>query len=141
MKKSLIILLLIVSCASYQTEFEEDMIYQHQKFYGLEFSDDPADLSSILILIKTECKNISLQIEKYNKEGLDLESVVDLNYKELRSISKSRDEKAEKRNLSNTPYDVQQYMTTLYKYCNLEDVFLDNWISLSKREDSYNELP
>jgi len=141
MKKYFLFLLLISFCASYQTEYEEDMIYQHQKFYGLEFSEDPADLSSIIILIKTECKNITDLIEVYNKEGLDLEGVIDLNYKELRSISKSRDEKAEKRNLSNTPNDVEQYIMTLYKYCNLEDIFLDNWISLSKREDSYNDLP
>tara|TARA_A100000164_G_C21844973_1_gene742030 strand:- start:454 stop:882 length:429 start_codon:yes stop_codon:yes gene_type:complete len=139
-KKSLLILLLFISCSSYQTEYEEDMIYQHQKFHGLKFSDDPADLSSIIILIKSECKVITDQIEIFNNDGLDLEGVIDINYKELRSISKSRDEKAEKRILNNTPDDVQEYMTTLYKYCNLEDIFLDNWISLSKREDSYNEL-
>ena len=134
LKKILFLSITFVLCSSYQTQFENQAVKGHQKFHALEFSDDSADISSIVILLKTECQEIKKIIEHENGEN---EYAIFLHYKKLRDIEKSRDESAESRFLNNTPEDVREYMTILYKYCDLEEFFTNNWIGLDKNENLY----
>ena len=121
LKKILFLSITFVLCSSYQTQFEDQAVKGHQKFHALEFSDDSADISSIVILLKTECQEIEKIIENENGEN---EYAIFLHYKKLRDIEKSRE-------------DVKEYMTILYKYCDLEEFFTNNWIGLDKNENLY----
>ena len=51
-------------CSSYQTQYEADVVRAHQKFYSLDYSTDSGDVSSIVILVKTECRDINEIIDE-----------------------------------------------------------------------------
>ena len=142
MKTKFIFLMFFVAfCASYQTEFEDQAVREHQEFFGLEFSNDPSDVSSIIIKIKTECKEVENDLRVHNDKNLDLEGVIDNHYILLRKTEKSHLEKEDgsRETLNKLPEEVEKYMKAIYKYCNLEDILNENWKDLEIREKSFIE--
>ena len=125
----------------YQTEFEDQAVREHQEFFGLEFSNDPSDVSSIIIKIKTECKEVENDVRAHNDKNLDLEGVIDNHYILLRKTEKSHLEKEDgsRETLNKLPEEVEKYMKVIYKYCNLEDILNENWKDLEIREKSFIE--
>ncbi len=138
-KRLILLSILFISCSSYQTQYEEQVVTAHQDFFGLEFSTNPSDISSIIVKVKTECKYIQDEIDIHNEDNLSLEWVIDFHYITLRNTDKSdfEDSTGARERLEKTPEQVQEYMFMLYKYCNFEDVINDNWISLEKREEGF----
>ena len=130
--KFIFLSLIFVMCSSYQTQYEADVVRAHQKFYSLDYSTDSGDVSSIVILVKTECRDINEIIDENESS-----KAIYLHYESLRIIEKSRDETAENRLLNNTPEDIKDYMEALYKYCNLQEFIDDNWTSLDQYEEQF----
>ena len=140
LKKAFVIIFAIffTSCSSsYASEYEDQVIIAHQEFYGLKFSTDPSDLSSIVIKVKIECKNIQNEIESAESQNVSLETAIDSHYIELRKTDKSHDESLENRNLNKTPQQTEDYMFILYKYCGFDDILNEFWGSQSLRENSF----
>ncbi len=140
LKKAFVIIFAIffTSCSSsYASEYEDQVIIAHQEFYGLKFSTDSSDLSSIVIKVKTECKNIQNDIKSAENKNVSLETVIDSHYIELRKTDKSHDESLENRNLNKTPQQTEDYMFILYKYCGLNEILDEFWGSQRIRENSF----
>ena len=91
LKKFFILIVVFSFCSSsdYQTNFENQVVKAHQNFYALPNSNDPADVSSITVKVKTECKDIRNQIKIANNKNLGLENVIDDHYISFRQAFKS----------------------------------------------------
>lgn len=140
-KKIIILLFFISFCGSqdYQTDFETQVVRSHQNFYGLPNSTDPSDIFSITVKVKTECQHIKSEIKKIDDENNKSEKVIDDHYISFRKPFKSdyEDSTGARETLEKQPQEILEYLEILYKYCNLEDFFRDNWKNLETRENSF----
>ena len=123
--KYLLLLLLIISCTNYQTEFRDDAIREHKNVYG--FSDINLDDDEILKQVNTECELIEEGIEDHIADDLPIYYFIDFYY-------------IIQRNSGKEAQGVQSYMEAIFNYCNFSSELEDNWQSLEAREESYKRF-
>ena len=123
--KYLLLLLLIISCTNYQTEFRDDAIREHKNVYG--FSDLNLDDDEILKQVNTECELIEEGIEDHIADDLPIYYFIDFYY-------------IIQRNSGKEAQGVQSYMEAIFNYCNFSSELEDNWESLEAREESYKKF-
>ena len=123
--KYLLLLLLIVSCTNYQTEYKDDAIREHKILYELENID--FDEEKIIEYINLECEFIEEGIDDHIADDLPTYYFIDFYY-------------IIKRNSENTAQDVESYMEAIFSYCNFSSELEGNWESLEAREESYKKF-
>ena len=123
--KYLLLLLLIVSCTNYQTEYRDDAIREHKNIYG--FSDLNLDDDEILKQVNAECDFIEEGIEDHIADDLPIYYFIDFYY-------------IIQRNSGKEAQGVQSYMEAIFNYCNFSSELEDNWESLEAREESYKKF-
>ena len=123
--KYLLLLLLIISCTNYQTEFRDDAIREHKNVYG--FSDLNLDNDEILKQVNTECELIEEGIEDHIADDLPIYYFIDFYY-------------IIQRNSGKEAQGVESYMEAIFNYCNFSSELEDNWESLEAREESYKKF-
>ena len=123
--KYLLLLLLIISCTNYQTEYRDDAIREHKNVYG--FSDLNLDDDEILKQVNTECELIEEGIEDHIADDLPIYYFIDFYY-------------IIQRNSGKEAQGVQSYMEAIFNYCNFSSELEDNWESLEAREESYKKF-
>ena len=123
--KYLLLLLLIVSCTNYQTEYRHDAIREHKNVYG--FSDRNLDDDEILKQVNAECEFIEEGIDDHIADDLPIYYFIDFYY-------------IIQRNSGKEAQGVQSYMEAIFNYCNLSSELEDNWESLEAREESYKKF-
>ncbi len=123
--KYLLLLLLIISCTNYQTEFRDDAIREHKNVYGftgLNLEDD-----EILKQVNAECEFIEEGIEDHIADDLPIYYFIDFYY-------------IIQRNSGKEARGVESYMEAIFNYCNFSSELEDNWESLEAREESYKKF-
>ena len=123
--KYLLLLLLIISCTNYQTEFRDDAIREHKNVYG--FSNLNLDDDEILKQVNTECELIEEGIEDHIADDLPIYYFIDFYY-------------IIQRNSGTEAKSVESYMKAIFNYCNFASELEDNWESLEAREESYKRF-
>ena len=123
--KYLLLLLLIISCTNYQTEFRDDAIKEHKNVYG--FSDLNLDDDEILKQVNAECEFIEEGIEDHIADDLPIYYFIDFYY-------------IIQRNSGKQAQGVESYMEAIFNYCNFSSELEDNWESLEAREESYKKF-
>ena len=123
--KYLLLLLLIVSCTNYQTEYRDDAIREHKNVYG--FSDLNLDDDEILKQVNSECEFIEEGIDDHIADDLPIYYFIDFYY-------------IIQRNSGKEAQGVQSYMEAIFNYCNFSSELEDNWESLEAREESYKKF-
>ena len=123
--KYLLLLLLIVSCTNYQTEYRDDAIREHKNVYG--FSDLNLDDDEILKQVNAECEFIEEGIDDHIADDLPIYYFIDFYY-------------IIQRNSGKEAQGVQNYMEAVFNYCNFSSELEDNWESLEAREESYKKF-
>ena len=123
--KYLLLLLLIVSCTNYQTEYRDDAIREHKNVYG--FSDLNLDDDEILKQVNAECEFIEEGIDDHIADDLPIYYFIDFYY-------------IIQRNSGKEAQGVQRYMEAVFNYCNFSSELEDNWESLEAREESYKKF-
>ena len=123
--KYLLLLLLIVSCTNYQTEYRDDAIREHKNVYG--FSDLNLDDDEILKQVNAECDFIEEGIDDHIADDLPIYYFIDFYY-------------IIQRNSGKEAQGVQSYMEAIFNYCNFSSELEDNWESLEAREESYKKF-
>ena len=123
--KYLLLLLLIVSCTNYQTEYRDDAIREHKNVYG--FSDLNLDDDEILKQVNAECEFIEEGIDDHITDDLPIYYFIDFYY-------------IIQRNSGKEAQGVQSYMEAVFNYCNFSSELEDNWESLESREESYKKF-
>ena len=123
--KYLLLLLLIVSCTNYQTEYRDDAIREHKNIYG--FSDLNLDDDEILKQVNAECDFIEEGIDDHIADDLPIYYFIDFYY-------------IIQRNSGKEAQGVQSYMEAIFNYCNFSSELEDNWESLEAREESYKKF-
>ena len=106
MKKTLnflLLLLLIVSCTNYQTEYRDDAIREHKILYELENID--FDEEKIIEYINLECEFIEEGINDHIADDLPIYYFIDFYY-------------IIKRNSGAEAQAVESYMEAIFNYCN-----------------------
>ena len=116
------LLLFLISCSQYQSEYREDAINEHKNIYG--FSNLDLDDDEILNQVNTECELIKEGIEDHLADDLPIYYFIDFYYIIQRSSGKEAQE-------------LETYIETIFNYCNFSDEFEENWGSLEEREESY----
>ena len=123
--KYLLLLLLIVSCTNYQTEFRDDAIREHKNVYG--FTDLNLDDDEILKQVNAECEFIEEGIEDHIADDLPIYYFIDFYY-------------IIQRNSGKEAQGVESYMEAIFNYCNFSSELEDNWESLEAREESFKKF-
>ena len=123
--KYLLLLLLIVSCTNYQTQYRDDAIREHKNVYG--FSDLNLDDDEILKQVNAECEFIEEGIDDHIADDLPIYYFIDFYY-------------IIQRNSGKEAQGVQSYMEAIFNYCNFSSELEDNWESLEAREESYKKF-
>ena len=123
--KYLLLLLLIVSCTNYQTEFRDDAIREHKNVYG--FTDLNLEDDEILKQVNAECEFIEEGIEDHIADDLPIYYFIDFYY-------------IIQRNSGKEAQGVESYMEAIFNYCNFSSELEDNWESLEAREESYKKF-
>tara|TARA_Y100000816_G_C25915627_1_gene477527 strand:+ start:276 stop:668 length:393 start_codon:yes stop_codon:yes gene_type:complete len=123
--KYLLLLLLIISCTNYQTEYRDDAIREHKNVYG--FSDLNLDDDEILKQVNAECEFIEEGIDDHIADDLPIYYFIDFYY-------------IIQRNSGKEAQGVQSYMEAIFNYCNFSSELEDNWESLEAREESYKKF-
>ena len=123
--KYLLLLLLIVSCTNYQTEYRDDAIREHKNVYG--FSDLNLDDDEILKQVNAECEFIEEGVDDHIADDLPIYYFIDFYY-------------IIQRNSVKEAQDVQSYMEAIFNYCDFSSELEDNWESLEAREESYKKF-
>ena len=123
--KYLLLLLLIVSCTNYQTDYRDDAIREHKNVYG--FSDLNLDDDEILKQVNAECEFIEEGIDDHIADDLPIYYFIDFYY-------------IIQRNSGKEAQGVQSYMEAIFNYCNFSSELEDNWESLEAREESYKKF-
>ena len=123
--KCLLLLLLIVSCTNYQTEYRDDAIREHKNVYG--FSDLNLGDDEILKQVNAECEFIEEGIDDHIADDLPIYYFIDFYY-------------IIQRNSGKEAQGVQSYMEAIFNYCNFSSELEDNWESLEAREESYKKF-
>ena len=116
------LLLFVISCSQYQSEYREDAINEHKNVYG--FSNLDLDDDEILNQVNTECELIKEGIEDHLADDLPIYYFIDFYYIIQRSSGKEAQE-------------LETYIETIFNYCNFSNEFEENWGSLEEREESY----
>ena len=116
------LLLYLISCSQYQSEYREDAINEHKNIYG--FSNLDLDDDEILNQVNTECELIKEGIEDHLADDLPIYYFIDFYYIIQRSSGKEAQE-------------LETYIETIFNYCNFSNEFEENWGSLEEREESY----
>ena len=121
----IILILLIVSCTQYQTEYREDAINEFKNING--FSNYDLDNDEILKQVNAECEFIKEGIDDHIADDLPIYYFIDFFY-------------IIQRNLGAEAQMVENYMETIFNYCNFTSELEDNWESLDAREKSYQKF-
>ena len=116
------LLLFLISCSQYQSEYREDAINEHKNVYG--FSNLDLDDDEILNQVNTECELIKEGIEDHLADDLPIYYFIDFYYIIQRTSGKEAQE-------------LETYIETIFNYCNFSNEFEENWGSLEEREESY----
>ena len=116
------LLLFLISCSQYQSEYRKDAINEHKNIYG--FSNLDLDDDEILNQVNTECELIKEGIEDHLADDLPIYYFIDFYYIIQRSSGKEAQE-------------LETYIETIFNYCNFSNEFEENWGSLEEREESY----
>ena len=119
------LLLFLISCSQYQSEYREDAINEHKNIYG--FSNLDLDDDEILNQVNTECELIKEGIEDHLADDLPIYYFIDFYY-------------IIQRNSGKEAQGVQSYMEAIFNYCNFSSELEDNWESLEAREESYKKF-
>ena len=123
--KYLLLLLLIVSCTNYQTEYRDDAIREHKNVY--RFSDLNLGDDEILKQVNAECEFIEEGIDDHIADDLPIYYFIDFYY-------------IIQRNIGAEAQAVENYMEAIFNYCNFSSELEDNWESLEAREESYKKF-
>ena len=121
-KKILIFITVFISCTSYQSEFEEQVlqVYKQNNPESAAIFED----SELLNRVQNDCSFVEEGIEEHNSDYLDLEFFIDFHYISFRILDLE-------------PQNVYEYMSVLYSYCGYESEFKENWNSVEIRETSF----
>lgn len=121
-KKILIFITVFISCSSYQSEFEEQVlqVYKQSNPESAAIFED----SELLNRVQDDCSFVEEGIEEHNSDYLDLEFFIDFHYISFRILDLE-------------PQNVYEYMSVLYSYCGYESEFKENWNSVEIRETSF----
>jgi hypothetical protein len=121
-KKILIFITVFISCTSYQSEFEEQVlqVYKQNNPESAAIFED----SELLNRVQDDCSFVEEGIEEHNSDYLDLEFFIDFHYISFRILDLE-------------PQNVYEYMSVLYSYCGYESEFKENWNSIEIRETSF----
>ena len=116
------LLLFLISCSQYQSEYKEDAISEYKKIY--EYSNQVFDDDEILNKVNSECELIKEGIEDHIADDLPIYYFIDFYYIIQRSSG-------------NEAQELETYIETIFNYCNFSNEFEENWGSLEEREESY----
>ena len=121
-KKILLFIFIFISCTSYQSEFEEQVlqVYKQNNPESAAIFED----SELLNRVQDDCSFVEEGIEEHNSDYLDLEFFIDFHYISFRILDLE-------------PQNVYEYMSVLYSYCGYEIEFKENWNSIEIRETSF----
>ena len=121
-KKILIFITVFISCTSYQSEFEEQVlqVYKQNNPESAAIFED----SELLNRVQDDCSFVEEGIEEHNSDYLDLEFFIDFHYISFRILDLE-------------PQNVYEYMSVLYSYCGYKSEFEENWNSVEIRETSF----
>ena len=121
-KKLLLVILILSSCTSYQSEFEDQVlqVYKQNNPESAAIYED----SELLNRVQDDCSFVEEGIEEHNSDNLNLEFFIDFHYISFRILDFE-------------PQDVYEYMSVLYSYCGYENEFKENWNSVEIRETSF----
>ena len=121
-KKLLLVILILSSCTSYQSEFEDQVlqVYKQNNPESAAIYED----SELLNRVQDDCSFVEEGIEEHNSDNLNLEFFIDFHYISFRILDLE-------------PQNVYEYMSVLYSYCGYESEFKENWNSIEIRETSF----
>jgi len=125
MKKFIIFFMVLVSCSSYNSEYKDEVINSYKELNNIPVGVDKNG-EITLDSIEFHCELASESIDDYKNDNLLISDFVEIHYATFRQT------------LKNQPIEeVEKFMRILYKYCNLEQEFIEGWTSLDELEQIY----
>ena len=115
-----LVLLSMMFCSS--NPYEEDLSFNGDVLFGeiSNFEDTDRDLDS-------QCSALEEEREYHENDNLPLAFFVEYEYYKYRYVGGS-------------PKNVENYLNSLFFYCDMGDVFTKNWNSLEYQENLYQQL-
>ncbi len=115
-----LVLLSMMFCSS--NPYEEDLSFNGDVLFGeiSNFEDTDRDLDS-------QCSALEEEREYHENDNLPLAFFVEYEYYKYRYVGGS-------------PENVEKYLNSLFFYCDMGDVFTENWNSLEYQENLYQQL-
>ena len=115
-----LVLLSMMFCSS--NPYEEDLSFNGDVLFReiSNFEDTDRDLDS-------QCSALEEEREYHENDNLPLAFFVEYEYYKYRYVGGS-------------PENVENYLNSLFFYCDMEDVFTENWNSLEYQENLYQQL-
>ena len=120
LKYMTLVLLSMMFCSS--NPYEEDLSFNGDVLFGeiSNFEDTDRDLDS-------QCSALEEEREYHENDNLPLAFFVEYEYYKYRYVGGS-------------PENVEKYLNSLFFYCDMGDVFTENWNSLEYQENLYQQL-
>ena len=115
-----LVLLSMMFCSS--NPYEEDLSFNGDVLFReiSNFEDTDRDLDS-------QCSALEEEREYHENDSLPLAFFVEYEYYKYRYVGGS-------------PENVEKYLNSLFFYCDMGDVFTENWNSLEYQENLYQQL-
>ncbi len=115
-----LVLLSMMFCSS--NPYEEDLSFNGDVLFGeiSNFEDTDRDLDN-------QCSALEEEREYHENDNLPLAFFVEYEYYKYRYVGGS-------------PENVENYLNSLFFYCDMGDVFTENWNSLEYQENLYQQL-
>tara|TARA_B100000674_G_scaffold474253_1_gene466023 strand:+ start:84 stop:491 length:408 start_codon:yes stop_codon:yes gene_type:complete len=119
-KYFLLALMTFTFCSS--NPYEEELTTNADILFAeiSSFEDRDRDLD-------TQCSLLEEEKAYHENDGLPLSFFVEYEYYKFRYLGAS-------------PQNVQQYLNSLFNYCDMGEIYADNWNSLDYQENLYQQL-
>ena len=118
-KISSLIFIFLIFCTN---QFEEELITHADRLFSeiSSFEDTERDLDK-------QCKLLEEEKAYHENDNLPLSFFVEYEYYKFRYLGAS-------------PENVENYLNSLFNYCEMGEIFNDNWNSLDYQENLYQQL-
>tara|TARA_B100000674_G_scaffold82405_1_gene57089 strand:+ start:473 stop:880 length:408 start_codon:yes stop_codon:yes gene_type:complete len=114
------LLILLVFCSS--NPYEEELSLNSEMLFSeiSSFKDTDRDLNK-------QCELLDEEKAYHENDGLPLSYFVEYEYYKFRYLGAS-------------PENVEKYLNSLFNYCDMGEIFNNNWKSLDYQENLYQQL-
>ena len=118
-KISSLVFIFLIFCTN---QFEEELITHADRLFSeiSSFEDTERDLDK-------QCKLLEEEKAYHENDNLPLSFFVEYEYYKFRYLGAS-------------PENVENYLNSLFNYCEMGEIFNDNWNSLDYQENLYQQL-